>query len=310
VTAGEDLLVSPLVDNVGTQEAGALVTLEQVGGQVLDSQYIQTDGSQSPTLTWSTSAGDAGTYLLRVRAGFASETVTVTVTGTGAVSSVVDNFENSPDGPYAAGDSPTDFYAGGLENINDFVRQTNDVGEGNISMASGSNPEALLSDPDGYQAVPAVGDTWSALLRSENISETRHGFGWFVQNASQTNTSNVTIPADREGYYAVFNGRGGELQLIRTDGAGSQTTLTSTSVTWSNYQSDWLEFVVDSSSVTGGTQFDLTVYEWGTATGRGASVATISATDGALTSGGVAWFEDNNGPQSSGTLTYGRYVIL
>jgi hypothetical protein len=79
VTAGDDLLVSPLVDNVDTQEAGTLVTLEQVGGQVLDSQYLQTDGSQSPTLTWSTSAGDAGTYLLRVRAGFASETVTVTV---------------------------------------------------------------------------------------------------------------------------------------------------------------------------------------------------------------------------------------
>jgi len=44
--------------------------------------------AQRPFSTWSTSAGDVGTYLLRVSAGFASETETVTVTASSASGSV------------------------------------------------------------------------------------------------------------------------------------------------------------------------------------------------------------------------------
>jgi hypothetical protein len=126
-----------------------------------------------------------------------------------------------------------------------------------------------------------------------------------VQNAEQTNTGNVNMLGDREGYFILMVAGGSALQFVYADGANGTSTLASTSVSWATDQ--WYEIEVASSSVIGGAQFDVTVYEYDG--GRGTQVSTLSATDNRLTDGGAAWFADTADVNDTFSY-YDRYVIL
>ncbi|MFB6166367.1 MAG: beta strand repeat-containing protein [Haloarculaceae archaeon] len=80
VTEGDALSVDATVTNTGGSQGTQTVTLS-AGGAQRDSQSVTLAGgaSQSVTLSWQTSTGDAGDYTATVSAGGASDTASVTV---------------------------------------------------------------------------------------------------------------------------------------------------------------------------------------------------------------------------------------
>jgi len=94
--AGGDILgVAPEVTNTDqSSPVGTVVTLRQVGGPLLDRDYVQLAGGESRDvqLAWLTNTDDTGQYLLAVEAGFARATVGVTITdGTGFAAVDIDD---------------------------------------------------------------------------------------------------------------------------------------------------------------------------------------------------------------------------
>ena len=162
--------------------------------------------------------------------------------------SVVDNFEDFPDGPYESGDSLSDFYSGDL---GVFSRTTSDVpGDGDYALdEDGSGNVAIISEEgDGLPRYPEKGEIFSVLMRNNGSNSVPY-FGW-----ATTGTENSS---DGYGIKTVND----EIRFIKNDGdePGDGERLVEDS-TGDNMVDEWIHVEVEWHDGTGSESDGTMVY--------------------------------------------------
>ena len=216
--------------------------------------------------------------------------------------SVVDNFEDDPEGIYESGQTLNDYYTFGDQA--DFARTQSNVAEGSfaVELVTNNGREAMWSNPgDGLNNYPEHGDSLRVLLRGPG------------DDPEPGPIFNVEDSASPGGYIMRLRVFPGEIELIKVndfstsdwaDSSSNFNTLDTTSVSVSSDTWYWAEVT---PSWSGDNNISATIYEFDNGS-RGSSLGTVSATD--------STYEDNQGvgvhsgsSQDTGTIVDGIEVI-
>lgn len=142
--------------------------------------------------------------------------------------SVVDNFEDSPDGPYGTGDDITTYYSGDTGGASR-TTSTPIADTYSLALQTSSNDYIGSVAGDGLPAYPQYGDVLSFRVRFPATD-------WNVEHhyATSSNTSQADA-------YAVRIGTGGDLQINRYDAGAYANIASSTGI---NYTADTVYTVI------------------------------------------------------------------
>lgn len=204
--------------------------------------------------------------------------------------SVVDNFEDSPDGPYATGEDLSDYYSGHLSVMSRISSGT--ILEGSVSLeidagTDGSHHIITSIPGDGLPNYPQQGDTFEAVMYGlDSYDGDRMGVLFGVQD-NHDGTDNWD---GLDAYFAFVRPADNQIDIERI-ADGSATVLSSTSTTVPHEET--LRTVVDWGT---DDSIDVTVYD-----SNDSEVGSTSTTDDTFTSGGIGW---------EGTGVGGTHVVL
>lgn len=185
--------------------------------------------------------------------------------------SIIDDFEDGDKTEYTGG------------HPEDFTVQTSVVYEGSYAFYSDQGPSDTSTytrsmPGDGLDAYPVAGDTITFRMNPYGGNNPRPRFMFGVQGVASTYYD--------DDWYAVGVSEGsGEFGIYKNQN-GSSSTIASTSITFSNYASQW----------------DLVTTNWGSGgtieatleSEDGSSSTTVSGTDTSYTDGGIAWLAAYN----------------
>jgi len=175
VAPGNTLDVTVDVTNNGTDSDTQTVTLDIDNGVgQVDSQSVSLSGggSTTKTLSWSVPSGQTEQdYQATVSSADDSASQTVTV---GLGIQVVDNFEDSPTGPYSSGDSISTYYSG---DTGSFTRSTATSATGSFSLERTSSGIISSQPGDGLPYYPQIGDRFEFYARDGFGASPRVRFG-------------------------------------------------------------------------------------------------------------------------------------
>lgn len=210
---------------------------------------------------------------------------------------LIDNFEDSPDGPYATGEDVSNYYDGDTSVL---TRNTSSVAEGSYGLHSSDTSGAwfnIISQPgDGLPNYPEPGDWVAAIGRDASGANHNHfivcggtdGTGYGYRFSEGENTIGIRNWISRDDTTVI----------------GSDTSVSINNDTWY-----WFEFLFPDSS--GDVQFE--VYEFDTNNlNKGTHLATVSdnvvntGDDEHLGQEGFGWGEDGN---QSGTFWDWGHII-
>jgi len=172
--------------------------------------------------------------------------------------SVVDNFEDGPDGPYGGGKTLSQFYTGDVAN---FDRVTTNPIAGTYTLELTSDGSMFSTS---LPNLPSTGTTFSTIMLPDRRSTVFFG---------GTDTDNT--------YFARLDAVGEFVQAAKRVG-GVQTEFARPLVT---VDADNYEVEIDWRDSTSDLIF--TFYEWNGS--RGTQIAQITQTDGEYDSGGIGW---------------------
>lgn len=195
--------------------------------------------------------------------------------------SVVDNFEEEPDGPYGGGETLSEFWSGSPSSYS-FATDTVFDGSRSLENDDKTSPGARRIwslDTDGLPHYPEAGDVWVLHIWFESGSDVgdlgRFGPYFGTQDAQ-----------DGDSYYISLQTRAGEFQIGRLDN-GSSTTLADTTLTGADIPTGkWLRF-----RCVWETDGDITAEFQSQSGGEWSNIVSVSTNDTTYADGGVGWIQ-------------------
>jgi len=290
----QDDIQGQVVDGSGNPVSGAIVELtksyqsnptsrERVFRTTTDSNgnYIFTghpDGDGT-TQEWHVSAySHDGTAYVN---SFNNPGVTADLPSNAIPDSVIDNFEDYPDGPYDEnGETLSDFYGGDLAS---FDRQTGTVFEGTHALEQDGDVRIASLAGEGLPRYPQEGDEFSIRVKMGSTF-TRIGFG--VQSRNPWRDNAYVVNSD-------FRSGQPSLKIRGNENGNSLFAIDGTDTT--NPTNEWCRIKVNWSSGFTAELFD----------SSGNSIDSVSTSDTTYLSGGIGF-----GATTSGTRYYDAYQIV